>query len=95
VGGLATERGYETRGVAGMAAVLAAATSWVVGMLLAVLGSHGASVWLAFRDVIPIGLLDALFGLILVPVVRAMLRAQGVQSPRPVANVIGRPHATR
>jgi hypothetical protein len=56
VGGLATERGYRTRGVAGMAAVLGAASSWLVAMMLAILGSHAASAWLAFRNLIPIGL---------------------------------------
>jgi hypothetical protein len=95
VGGLAIERGYQTRGVAGLAAVTAAATSWAVGMLLAILGSHGATVALAFRDLIPVGLVDALLGLIAVPVVRALLRSQGVHSPRPVAGVIGRSYAPR
>jgi rod shape-determining protein MreD len=95
VGGLATERGYATRGVAGMAAVLGAASSWLVAMMLAILGSHAASAWLAFRDVIPVGLVEALLGLIVVPVVRAMLRSQGIRTPRPVAGVIERPYATR
>ena len=95
VGGLATERGYRTRGVAGMAAALGAASSWLVTMMLAILGSHAASVWLAFRNLIPIGLVEALLGLVVVPIVRAMLRSEGIRSPRPVAGVIGRPYATR
>jgi hypothetical protein len=95
VGGLATERGYRTRGVAGMAAVLGAASSWPVAMMLAILGSHAASAWLAFRNLIPIGLVEALLGLVVVPIVRVMLRSQSIRSPRPVTGVIGRPYATR
>ena len=90
LGGLATERGYGTRGVAALAALIAAATSVVTGGLLAVLGSHAATVRLAVVDVVPVGLADALLGLLLVPVVRFMLRAQGVRSPRPVAQFVGR-----
>jgi hypothetical protein len=95
VGGLATERGYQTRGVAGIAAVVGAASSWLVTVLLAILGSHAASVWLACRNLIPIGLVEALLALIVVPAVRSMLRSQGVRTPRPAADVIGRTYATR
>lgn len=94
VGGLATERGYGTRGVAGLAAALAAGASFAVTMLLAILGSHGATAWLALRDLIPVGLTDALLGLVLVPLIRALLRAQGVRVPRPGADVIGRVHVS-
>lgn len=90
VGGLATERGYRTRGVAAMAAVLGAATSCVVALVLAVLGSHAATAGLAARAVIPVGLTDALLGLVLVPIVRRMLRAQGVRAVRPRAELVGR-----
>jgi len=95
VGGLATERGYRTRGVALFAAGLAALTSWLVVLLLSILGSHAATVWLAFRDLIPIALTDSLLGLLVVPTVRSMLRMQGIRGPRPVADVIGRSYAAR
>jgi cell shape-determining protein MreD len=92
LGGLATERGYRTRGVAGLAAVLAACTALGVGFLLAVLGSHGDTLMLAVRSVIPVGLVDALLGLALVPLTRGMLRAQGVRGSRPGADAVGRMH---
>jgi rod shape-determining protein MreD len=95
LGGLATERGYGNRGVAALAALVASTTSFCVTLLLAVLGSHGATAWLAVRDLVPVGLTDALLGLVLVPAVRALLRAQGVDTPRPAAAVIGRVHVSR
>ena len=90
VGGLVLQRGYRTRGMAAVAAVLAAATGWLVALLLAVLGSHAATLALAMRAVIPVGLADALLGLGLVPAVRWMLRAQGIRAPRPRAELVGR-----
>lgn len=95
LGGLATERGYRTRGVAGMAAVLAAGTSVLASLLLAVLGSHAATAGLAVTDLIPVGLLDALIGLLLVPVVRWLLRSQGVRAPRVRAQLLGRADVLR
>jgi rod shape-determining protein MreD len=94
LGGLATERGYGTRGVAAMAAVLGAATGLGVALMLAVLGSHAASAGAAVRLVVPVGLTDALLGLLLVPAVRAMLHAQGIRAARPTADVLGRGHVT-
>ncbi len=85
VGGLATQRGYRTRGVAGLAALLGAGTSVLTGLLLAILGSHAATIASTVQAVIPVGLLDALLGLLLVPAVRNLLRAQGIRPPRPVA----------
>jgi hypothetical protein len=41
------------------------------------------------RYLIPVGLTDALLGLLLVPLVRGLLSAQGIRSPRPVARLIG------
>jgi rod shape-determining protein MreD len=89
LGGLATQRGYGTRGVAGLAALLGAATSGVLGLMLAILGSHAATALLAVRYLIPVGLTDALLGLLVVPLVRSLLRAQGIRSPRPVGRLIG------
>jgi len=90
VGGLATQRGYRTREIALMSAGIATVTSFASTTLLAVLGSHAASLWLAVRDLTPIALTDALLGLFVVPAVRAMLRWQGVRSPRAAPDVIGR-----
>jgi hypothetical protein len=89
LGGLATQRGYGTRGVAGLAALLGAATSGVLGLLLSILGSHAATALLTVRYLIPVGLTDALLGLLVVPLVRTLLRAQGIRSPRPVGRLIG------
>jgi cell shape-determining protein MreD len=89
LGGLATQRGYGTRGVAGLAALLGAATSGVLGLLLAILGSHAATALLAVRYLIPVGLTEALLGLLVVPLVRTLLQAQGIRSPRPVGRLIG------
>lgn len=88
LGGIATQRGFGVRGVAALAAVLAALTSIWTGLLFAVLGSHGASAMSVLHDVLPIGLVDALLGLVLVPVVRTVLRIQGVRSPRPGVTMI-------
>jgi rod shape-determining protein MreD len=93
VGGLATERGYQTRGIAVMAAVIGAASSLVVALVLTVLGSHGASPALALQAVVPVALLDALLGLALVPLIRGVLRAQGIRPSRPRAELVGRQHA--
>ena len=93
VGGLATERGYGNRAVAAMAAALCAVTATVVATLLAVLGSHAATILLALRDVIPVGLTDALLGLLVVPVVRRMLAAQGIRAPRPRGELVARSYA--
>lgn len=95
VGGLATERGYGTRGVAALAALLAAVTSAASTVLLAVLGSHAAGFELAVQYLIPVGLADALLGLAVAPAVRRMLRAQGVRAPRPTAAYIGRVHVLK
>lgn len=95
VGGLATQRGYGCRGVAALTAVIGALSSVVVGVLLAILGSHAATATLAFRDVIPVGLTEALVALVAAPVVRKLLLAQGIRSPRPVAHLIGRPNVLR
>jgi cell shape-determining protein MreD len=89
LGGLATQRGYGTRGVAALAALLGAATSGVLGLLLAILGSHAATAALAVKYLIPVGLTDALLGLLVVPLVRNLLRAQQIRSPRPTARLIG------
>jgi rod shape-determining protein MreD len=90
VGGLAVERGYSTRGVAALTAALATVSGWVVAVLLVLLGSHGATIGSACRDLVPVVLTDALLGLAVVPLVRAGLRAQGVQVPRARADVLRR-----
>jgi rod shape-determining protein MreD len=95
IGGLVTERGYRVRGVAFVAAAIAAATGCASMLVLAVLGSHAASFSLAFRDVIPVLLADALVGLALVPVVRGMLRRQGIRGPRPAAELVRYGYAAR
>jgi rod shape-determining protein MreD len=94
VGGLTIQRGWRSRGIAAIAAGLAALTSALVTVMLAILGSHGASVWLAVRDLAPVGLSDALLGLVLVPAVRGLLRSQGIRAPRPAVDVIGRAHVS-
>jgi rod shape-determining protein MreD len=88
LGGIVTQRRFGVRGVAALAAVLAALSSIWTGLLLAVLGSHGATALSVLHDVVPIGLLDALLGLAVVPLVRAVLRIQGVRSPRPGVTMI-------
>jgi rod shape-determining protein MreD len=93
LGGLVSRQGYRRRSVAGLAALLGAATSVAVTFALAVLDTHGASVWLAVRDVVPVGLVDALLSLLLIPVVAAMLRAQGIRAPRSRPEFIGLPYA--
>jgi rod shape-determining protein MreD len=89
VGGLAVERGYGTRGVAALAAAIGATAAVGVGLLLALLGSHGATLGLAVRSLIPVGLLEALLGLLLVPMVRWLLRSQGIRASRPTGELIG------
>ena len=89
LGGLVLQRGYGTRGVAALAALLGAATSGVLGLLLAILGSHAATAVLALTYLIPVGLTDALLGLAVAPMVRSLLRAQGIRPPRPAARLIG------
>jgi rod shape-determining protein MreD len=90
LGGLAVERGYGTRGVAAMAAVIGTASACAVGFLLALLGSHAASISLTLRNVVPVGLGEALIGLALVPTIRALLRSQGIRAARPTAELVGR-----
>ncbi|MCW2522507.1 MAG: rod shape-determining protein MreD [Frankiales bacterium] len=92
LGGLAVERGYGTRGVAALAALIGAVTACSVGLLLALLGSHAATIGLALSAVIPVGLTEALLGLALVPAVRALLRSQGIRAARPTGELIGRAH---
>ncbi len=90
VGGLATQRGYGTRGIAAMAAAIGTVTCVAVGLLLSVLGSHAASLQLTARSVIPVALTEALLGLLVVPVVRKLLRAQGIRAPRTPTSVLSR-----
>lgn len=93
VGGLATERGYGTRGIAAMAAVIAGLASCLVTVVLAILGSHGATVVVMFQEVIPVGLADAILALPVVPLIRVLLRMQGIRPVRPRAQSVGRQHA--
>ena len=65
--------------MAALAALLGAATSGVLGLMLAILGSHAATAMLALSYLIPVGLTDALLGLLVVPLVRNLLRAQGIR----------------
>jgi|GEM_PF-1890197 rod shape-determining protein MreD len=87
VGGLATERGCRTRAVALLAAGLATLVSLGVGLLFAMLGSHAASAASTVRYLIPIALVDAVLGLVVVPPVRMLLRNQGIRTPRSTATV--------
>ncbi|HEX4729545.1 MAG TPA: hypothetical protein VH298_17175, partial [Jatrophihabitans sp.] len=57
--------------------------------LLAVLGSPGASLAATAAGVLPVGLLDALLGLLLAPLVRGLLRGQGIRPPRPIGTLVG------
>jgi rod shape-determining protein MreD len=88
LGGLAVQRGYRARGVAAVAALIAVATSLATGLLLSVLGSHAAGLHTTLGSLVPVGLVDALLGLALVPAVRRMLRAQGIRPPRPDAQFL-------
>ena len=90
VGGLATQRRYGTRGVAALAAAVGGGTSLAVGLLLSVLGSHAATVGTTLRYLIPIVLTEALLGLLVVPLVRRLLRAQGIRPPKPATSVLAR-----
>lgn len=90
LGGLAVQRGYRTRGTAALAALIAAGASAAAGLLLAILGSHAASLSATVLSLPPVGLTDALLGLLLVPLVRRVLRAQGVRAARPSATVLAR-----
>src|SRR6185437_8601721 len=76
LGGLAVQRGYRARGVAALAAAVATGNCAASGLLLSVLGSHAASLRATVLSLPPVGLTDALLGLLLVPVVRRLLRAQ-------------------
>jgi len=90
VGGLAVQRGYRTRGFAALAALIATGTSAASGLLLAILGSHEASLSVVVSSLPPVAAADALLGLLLVPVVRRVLRGQGIRAPRPAATVLSR-----
>ena len=90
LGGLAVQRGYRTRGMAALAALVATGGCAAAGLLLAILGSHAATLRATVLSLPPVGLTDALLGLLLVPVVRRVLRAQGVRAPRPAATMLGR-----
>jgi cell shape-determining protein MreD len=90
LGGLAIQRGYRSRGMAALAAVIATGGCAAAGLLLAILGSHAASLRATVLSLPPVGLTDALLGLLLVPVVRRVLRAQGVRAPRPTAGLLAR-----
>lgn len=87
LGGLATQRGYGIRGVAALAAAIGTGTALVTGLLLSILGSHAATMP---YTLVPVGLTEALLGLLLVPAVRALLRAQGIRAPKPSASVLSR-----
>ncbi|HEX2904195.1 MAG TPA: rod shape-determining protein MreD [Jatrophihabitans sp.] len=90
LGGLATQRRYGVRAVAALAAAVGTGTALVSGVLLSVLGSHAATVAGTVYTLIPVGLTEALLGLLVVPAVRGLLRAQGVRAPRPAATVLTR-----
>src|SRR6185503_3809620 len=90
LGGLAVQRGYRARGVAALAAAVATGNCAASGLLLSVLGSHAASLRATVLSLPPVGITDALLGLLLVPVVRRLLRAQGIRAPRPAATVLAR-----
>jgi len=90
VGGLAIQRGYGTRPMAALAALIGTGTCAATGLLLAILGSHAASLGSTVLSLPPVALTEALLGLLLVPAVRRLLRAQGVRAPRPAATVLAR-----
>jgi rod shape-determining protein MreD len=90
LGGLAVQRRYRTRGMAALAAAIATGSCAASGLLLSVLGSHSASLRATVLSLPPVALSDALLGLLLVPLVRRLLRAQGVRPPRPAATVLAR-----
>ena len=65
--------------------IVCGVTSGVVILLLTVLGSSGANVGLSARDTIPAALGDGLLGLLVLPMVRAMLRTEALCAQRPIA----------
>ncbi|HTZ44114.1 MAG TPA: rod shape-determining protein MreD [Jatrophihabitans sp.] len=91
LGGLAVQRGYRTRGVAALAAAIATGACAAGGLLLSVLGSHAATLPATLLALVPVGLTDALLGLLVVPAVRRLLRAQGVRAPRPATRIVTTP----
>jgi len=90
LGGLAVQRGYRTRATAALAAAIGTGTCAASGLLLAILGSHAASLRATVLSLPPVALSEALLGLLLVPVVRRLLRAQGIRPVRPAASVLAR-----
>jgi len=90
LGGLAVQRGYRTRAVAALAAVVATGGTAAAGLLFSVLGSHAATLALTVRCLPPTAVTDALIALAVVPAVRRLLRGQGIRPPRPVASVVAR-----
>jgi cell shape-determining protein MreD len=72
------------RADAALAGVLCALASGVTALLLVISHSGGVSAWLAVRDVIPAGLVDALLALVLVPVARRFLRTDALRAAHPV-----------
>jgi rod shape-determining protein MreD len=83
VAGMAGAR-RSVRGDAATAAALCAVASVVATLLLSAVHAGGASAWLAVRDVIPVGLGDALLALAVVPVARLFLHSDRLRAPHPL-----------
>lgn len=84
--GLAAD-GRSIRDDAATAAVVCALASVGGTLLLTAVHAPGATAWAAVRDVIPVGLGDALLALPVVPLVRAFLRTNALRAPHPVAEL--------
>jgi rod shape-determining protein MreD len=92
VAGMSAAR-RSVRGDAATAALLCAIASIAATLLLTVVHSDGATVWLAVRNAIPAGLGDALLALPVVAMVRSFLHADLLRAPHPALrelDVIGR-----
>lgn len=93
-GGLVTQRARGVRPVAVMAGMIGTAVTVGATCLLALVGTHADSLWLAVRDLVPLALIEPVLALLAVHMVRALLRWQGVRSPRTGVSVIGRASAS-
>jgi hypothetical protein len=79
--------GRSIRDDAATAAVVCALAGLGSALLLTAVHAPGATAWAAVRDVIPVGLGDALLALPVVPLVRAFLRTNALRAPHPVAEL--------
>jgi lysylphosphatidylglycerol synthetase-like protein (DUF2156 family) len=75
--------------------MIAALTMVALTLTLWVADDSGARPVEALRYFVPVLLIDALLALVAVPLVRLLLRTQGIRAQRAGYRVIGRAHAGR